>query len=322
MSRKSEPSISFGDLAVDQLVNPKHRLMQIDELIDWSGIEFRLRLSLVKSRGRPPYPPLQMFKALLLQVWYNLSDEGLEDSLLDRLSFRRFCGLKVNDPTPDAITIGRFRASLKREGEKLFEAINSQLDKKGMMVKSGTLVDATIIQAAVNPPSKGNQVSSKDGEAGWAVKNNDYTFGYKAHLGVDEESGLIRKARLTDGSLHDSLGLGACVSGDEAAVYADKAYDSRALREMLKSQDIEPCLMHRLRKGDPERCLKAQLNKAYSSVRSKVERTFGTFKRTYGWNRVRYIGEAKNQVFLFLVSIAFNLRRALSIEAGRAKMLA
>jgi IS5 family transposase len=122
--------------------------------------------------------------------------------------------------------------------------------------------------------------------------------------------------------LHDSLALNACVSGDERAVYADKAYDSQALRDTLEKQGIEACLMHRLRKGDKARSLKSQLNKTYSSVRSKVERTFGTFKRTYGWDRVRYIGEAKNQVFLYLVSIAFNLRRALNIELGKTKVRA
>ena len=167
--------------------------------------------------------------------------------------------------------------------------MTKQLDEKGLIVKRGTLVDASIIQSAVKPLLL-RQVSETDPDAGW-TKDHTYTHGYKAHVGSDEGSDLIRKVTMT-GNMHDSLAF-CKLSGDEASVYADKAYDSDAFREELKKHNITPHLMHRLRESDLKE-VKKDMNKVISKTRSQVEKIFGTFKRTYGFRRARYIARKES----------------------------
>ena len=312
MSRQGLGARGFADLAVEGRNKGSEKLEKISAIIDFKQLESSLRLRLLTKRGRPSYPDLMMFKALLLQVWYNLSDQALEEALFDRLSFRRFCGFSLEDQTPDAITIGRFRALLGKHVDKLFMKVTEQLDTKGFMLKQGTLVDATLIEADVKRP-KGGEISKAEPEAGWGCKKGEYTYGYKAHVGMDEGSGLIRKAALTSADCHDSLGFYECVTGDEGAVYADKAYDNKAFRQNLRVHGIKPRLMHRLYKGDPAQTRKTALNKAYSRVRCSVEKIFGTFKRTYQAGRARYRGFDKNSTWLKLMAIAYNLKRATTL---------
>lgn len=312
MSRQGLGARGFADLAVEGRNKGSEKLEKISAIIDFKQLESSLRLRLLTKRGRPSYPDLMMFKALLLQVWYNLSDQALEEALSDRLSFRRFCGFSLEDQTPDAITIGRFRALLGKHVDKLFMKVTEQLDTKGFMLKQGTLVDATLIEADVKRP-KGGEVSEKEPEAGWGCKKGEYTYGYKAHVGMDEGSGLIRKAALTSADCHDSLGFYECVTGDEGTVYADKAYDNKAFRQNLRVHGIKPRLMHRLYKGDPAQARKIALNKAYSRVRCSVEKIFGTFKRSYQAGRARYRGFDKNSTWLKLMAIAYNLKRAITL---------
>ena len=133
-------------------------------------------------------------------------------------------------------------------------------------------------------------------------------------MGSDSGSDLIRKATMTPANMHDSLGFFESISGDEAAAYADKAYDSRALRKELKNHGIKPRLMYRLRDSDPHKELKKQTNKGISKTRSHVEKIFGTLKRTYGFWRARYRGLEKNQTWLHILSIAYNLKRSLTLS--------
>lgn len=312
MSKLGLGAKGFADLAIEGRIKGGEKLERISAIIDFHQLELSLKRRLLTKRGRPSYPELMMFKALLLQVWYNLSDQALEEALSDRLSFRRFCGFSLGDQTPDAITIGRFRALLGKHMDKLLHKVTDQLEDKGFMLKQGTLVDATLIEADVKRP-KGGEVSEKDPEAGWGCKKGAYTYGYKGHVGVDEGSGLIRKAVLTSADCHDSLGFYECVAGDEAAVYADKAYDNKAFRRNLRTHGIKPRLMYRPYKGDRAQDHKTALNKSYSRVRCSVEKIFGTFKRTYLAGRARYRGFEKNSTWLKLMAIAYNLKRATTI---------
>src|SRR5512134_871690 len=179
---------------------------------------------------------------LLLQQWYCLSDPGLEEAVDDRLSFRRFAGLPLDEGVPDHSTLWRFRQELERYGlsEPLFAELNRQLDARGLILRKGTLIDATLVEAAVKPPS-GNDgtVSERDSQAGWTKKNGKSRFGYKAHIAVDQDSGLIRGAILSRADLHDSQAGPALVQGDEQAVYTDKAYDSQTFRDALGEAGIQ-----------------------------------------------------------------------------------
>ena len=189
--------------------------------------------------GGLAYPLLTYVKLLLLQQWYGLSDEGLEAAVDDRLSFRRFAGIPLSESVPDHSSVWRFREELARRGlaERLLAEVNRQLDAKGLILRRGTLIDATILEAAVRPPAgDAGEVSPRDPQAGWTKKNGKSRFGYKAHAAVDEGSGIVREAVMTPADVHDSVPADDLVQGDEEAVYADKAYDSEARRAGLRGR--------------------------------------------------------------------------------------
>lgn len=293
-------------------VGSNRRLERIAGLIDWAPME-RLLAPLRAPTGRPGYPPLALFRALLLAQWYQLSDPGLEEALADRLSFRRFCGFGLDDGTPDETTLCRFRAVLAERGlaEALFAALNRQLDAKGLMLKAGTLIDATLVEAAVaRPPQSEGEVSTKDPEAGFTRRGQKSVFGFKAHVAVDLGSDLVREAILTGAEVGDSVVADALLQGDEAATFMDKAYDSAARRKALAAAGIADGIMHRGHARRPLAPWQRWMNVVLAPIRAQVERAFGTLKRSYGWRRVRYRGLARNGAHLHLLCTAMNLRRA------------
>lgn len=293
-------------------VGSNRRLERIAGLIDWAPME-RLLAALRAPTGRPGYPPLALFRALLLAQWYQLSDPGLEEALADRLSFRRFCGFRLDDATPDETTLCRFRGTLAERGlsEALFAAVNRQLDARGLMLKAGTLIDATLVEAAVaRPPVSEGEVSTKDPEAGFTRRGRKSFFGFKAHVAVELGSDLVREAILTGAEVGDSVVADALVQGDEAAVFMDKAYDGTARRAALAAAGIADGIMHRAHARRPLAPWQRWMNRALAPIRARVERSFGTLKRSYGWRRVRYRGLARNGAHLHLLCTALNLRRA------------
>ena len=293
------------------------------EVVDWARFE-RLLSGLHDAReGRPSYPPLAMFKALLLQNWYNISDVELEEALDDRFSFRRFVGLGLEEPVPDHSTVSRFRKALAEAGldQRLLAELERQLDARGLLIKRGTLMDASIVQAQVKRPPREAGKGAKspvDPEAGWGGRSQGRRseYGYKVHVGMDQDSGLIRRARLTPASTNDSAVADDLICGDEQAVYADKAYESKARRQRLRARGAKDRIAHRANKWQPELPhWQAERNRLIEPRRRAVERVFGTLKRSYGYRRVRYRGLARNQVELCCKVFAYNLRRALSLTA-------
>jgi IS5 family transposase len=262
----------------------------------------------------PPYPPLTYVKLLLLQQWYGLSDEGLEAAVDDRLSFRRFAGIPLAESVPDHSSVRRFREQLAKRGlaERLLAEVNRQLDARGLILRRGTLIDATILEAAARPPGgDAGEVSARDPQAGWTRRNGESRFGYEAHAAVDEGGGIVRRATMTPADVHDSP-ADELVQGDEEAVYADKAYDSEARRAGLRERGIEPRIMYRARRNRPLKPWQAAFSKAVAPVRGGVERLFATMRRAYGHRRVRYLGLARNDVQLQALCVAIDLRRALA----------
>jgi IS5 family transposase len=292
-------------------------LDRLDAALDWPAMETIVAGIYASREGGLSYPLLTYIKLLLLQQWYGLSDEGLEAAVDDRLSFRRFAGIPLAEAVPDHSSIWRFREELAKRGlaEPLLAEVNRQLDAKGMILRRGTLIDATILEAAVRPPCGDiGEVSPHDPQAGWTKKNGKSRFGYKAHAAVDEGSGLVRKAVMTPADVHDSVMGDGHVQGDEEAVYADKAYDSAERRAGLRAQGIAPRIMYQARRNRPLRPWQVAFNKAVAPVRAGVERLFGTMKQAYGYRQVRYLGLARNSVQLQLLCAAINLRRALALE--------
>lgn len=326
MRREASRQMSIADAMVARRTGQNERLERISQLLNWGRIEQLLGAIYAAGEGRPAYPPLVMLRALLLQQWYSLSDPALEEALCDRLSFRRFVGLRLEEEVPDHSTLSRFRQQLAQRGlsAQVFDEVNRQLERRGLMVKRGTLIDASLIAASVKPPrdaaSTPGEGSALDPDAGWTYRKGGggSHFGYKAHVAVDQGSGLIRKALLTSAKVNDSEMGDELICGDEQMVYADKGYDSNARRERLKSMGIGDGIMRRARWGtarrpDPELVAR---NLSLSPIRSAVERSFAAMKQWYGYRRVRYLGLARNAVQLNLMCIAINLRRALVLGAA------
>ena len=243
---------SLAESLLPETLGNNQRLERIDDAVDWGRFGGLVAGVYSACEGRPSYPPLTMVKVLLLEQWYNLSDPQMEEALGDRISFRRFVGLGLQDETPDHSTISRFRAILTERGvgEGLMEELNRQLEEKGLMVKAGTLMDATLVESQGRRVSKREEATDKD--AAWARKGGRHYYGYKVHVGVDEGSGLIRKAVLTPANINDTEVADELIMGDEMAVYADRAYDTHARRQRLKSMGIGDRIMKRGNKHHPE----------------------------------------------------------------------
>ena len=311
----SEQQFSLAEAFVGRKLGANETLDRIGTLVRWYRFEKLLGRLHAAETGRPAYPSLVMFKALLLAQWYGLSDAGLEEALNDRLSFRRFAGLGLDGATPDHTTLCRFRNDLAAAGlsEKLFLEMNRQLERLGLVLKRGTLIDATLVEAATRPPAFGSEEEGADPDAAFARRagRGGSSYGFKAHVAVDQESILIRDAILTPGNVNDTVVADELIQGDEAAVYADAAYDTHARRARLRTRGIEDGIMYRPNKHHPELpAWQKQRNRTIAAIRARVETVFAILKRHYGYVRVRYRGLIKNQSHLHLLCIALNLRRA------------
>lgn len=308
--------LSLAEALIDPRLGTNAKLSKIEALIDWRRLEPCLAGVRDKADGRPPYPALGMVKALYLQALYDLSDPGLEEALLDRLSFRRFCGFGVEEGAPDETTICRFRAACAKVGalDRCFDEINRQLDAKGLMLKKGTLMDASIIAAAHKPPERAAGMGSahpKEPGADWTNKNGKSFFGYKLHVGVDEGSGLIRKAVFTPARIQDTEVADDLVSGDEAAVYADRAYESKRRRAALRARGVKDRIMHRRHKHMVALSRwKKRRNALISKRRAPVEAIFGAMKNVYRMARARCHSLPVNAADFLAFATVFNLRRA------------
>jgi transposase, IS5 family len=317
---------SFVDAFLPKGFGRNERLEKISGLLDWRPLEVLVLKVRSGEHGRPPYGALSMFKALLLQQWYGLSDPGLEEALLDRVSFRRFCDFALDADTPDETTLCRFRNALKDAdlGGQLFAEINRQLDARGLIVRKGTLVDATLIASALCPPPSGSTPKSTpeargieshnplDRDANWTRSGSSRKlfFGYKAHIGIDQGSGIIRSRQLTGAKTNESVCADALIMGDEGAVYADKAYDKKERRQTIKARGAKDRIQHRRNKHQTELPHWQTIrNILIGRVRSAVERVFAQFKGPYDLRRMRYRGLKANAFHLDLVSVAYNINR-------------
>jgi len=309
MRGEQSGQVGFGDDLIAGRVPADHWLMQLDRLVDWKAFDPVLG-SLYSHTGRPSHPPRVMFKMLLLEQWFNLSDSEVEMQSRMRIDFLCFLGLSLADPVPDATALVRFRQRLlgDRAGKMLFDRVIEQLAARNMIVRRGTLIDATIVESARSAPPKGGG-GSADQEAGWAVKRGTATHGYKAHASVDADSDIVRCIVTTAGNVHDSAVADDLVIGDETAVYADKAYCDEGRRQRLKAEGIAPRILYKGRRNAPLTRYRISLNKRWSAVRSQVERVFADWKVRRSLNRCRYVGLEKNHLHFTLLAMAHNLRR-------------
>jgi transposase, IS5 family len=301
---------------VDQLTSGVGRksgevLEQIAALVDWPALEKVMSGFYLSHTGEKAFPPLVMFKVLLLQAWHGLSDPEMEASLDDRMSFRRFAGFSADDRVPDHATIWRFRQKLveRQLDQPLLAEVTRQLEVRGLVIKRGTLIDASLTQSAARRPRMNEGTSSKtDPEARFGTNNERgrFVFGYKMHMAMDEGSALVRAAVMTPANIQEIDLAQRLVQGDEKTLYADRGYDSKRLHDHLEAYGIGNGVMRRGAKHDPAI---QERNNAISAIRRKIEKLFGTQKRHYGLGRMRYFTQARNAMRMIFCVIGYNLKR-------------
>lgn len=288
-------------------------LSQLAGLIDWSAIDRHLVGISAAEKGEPGWPPLALFRALLLATWHDLSDVKLAEALDDRASFRRFCGFAAHEPTPERTAFVRFRRELVARGldRVLFDAVTRQLEAKGVMVRTGTLVDATLIPSAS---------IRHDGEARWAGhRRRKPTHGYKAHVATDEAAGLVCGVEVTTANVHDAAELEAVLPSEPGDVYGDSAFAGRSAERVIIARGGTPQVVHTGTWGRPEALARLKAHNAQvQRIRCRIEKVFGTWKRCYGLRRMRWIGLAKAGLQVRLAAIAYNLRRTATLISAAA----
>lgn len=311
----SERQLSLAEALADPRLGSNARLEAIAGAIDWSPLERLAEGVRGGPTGRRPYRAGPMIRALYLQMLYGLSDPGLEEALIDRLSFRRFCGFGLDEATPDETTICRFRGAAARKGvmQACFEEVNRQLDARGLIVRGGTLMDATLLAAASRKPGmskgKGARLEREPG-ASWTRKNGRSHFGYRVHVATDDGFNLIRRIILTPAHVAESPVAESLILGDEKAVYADKGYENKARRARLKARGVKDRVCHRSHKNQTRLPYwQTQRNKLIAKRRALVEQVFGTSRRVFGYTRARSTNFIINLADAFRLATVFNLRR-------------
>jgi len=302
-------------------------LAEMDAVIPWARLMALIEPVYPKAGGgRRPYPLETMLRIHFMQQWFALSDPAMEEALYDSTSMRQFSGLSLTrNSMPDATTILNFRHLLERNhlAGRLLAEINAMLGERGLLLRRGTIVDATIIAA---PSSTKNKAGQRDPEMRQTKKGNQWHFGMKAHIGVDAESGLVHTVTGTSANVHDVTETGALLHGEESTVFGDSGYTGAHKRAENTRRAVDWHIAAKpsaIRKLHPT--LQAQatyIETLKASMRAKVEHPFRVIKRQFGHVKVRYRGLIKNTaqlLTLFALSNLWMARRQLLASTGQVR---
>jgi transposase, IS5 family len=283
-------------------------LEEMNQVVPWRELCALVEPHYPKAgSGRPPIGVERMLRIYFLQQWFNLSDPGVEEALYDSAALRQFVGIDLGrEPAPDETTVCKFRHLLEEQqvGGKMLEAVNLHLEKRGIRITSGTIVDATIIHA---PSSTKNRDQQRDPEMHQTRKGKDWYFGMKGHVGVDSKTKIIHSVVATPANVADSAVLPELLHGEETRVWGDGAYQGQSEVIHQCAPRARDCTQRRCRyKGRVDEVERAK-NRNKSRVRSKVEHVFGVMKLQFGFVKVRYRGLKKNAHRLFATCALVNL---------------
>lgn len=351
---EKEENNSFADIAANRRKIKETFFNQINRIIDWKKIDNCIKKYYSKGfsvTGRPSYSGLLLFKITLLETWYNLSDYEVEEQVNDRISFSKFVGLSIEENCPDNSVISRFRTEMtKRKAyDKLLNKINKQLEERGILVKEGILLDASVVDTLRRPrgkaeyvvvdreeeekvdgeenknedkedKNKGNEVKVEkkeragvDKEAKWVKKAGKLHYGYKQHTATNEE-GLVIAVVTSSANESDMKHLGDVLDKIDTENYkrikADKGYKSAENDKIVKEKGLKNEILHKATKKKKLTDKEIEFNKMISKTRYKIERTFGTIKKQFGGAIARYVGIEKMHTQHIMQAIAYNLYRS------------
>lgn len=297
----------------DRFLDEMNRVVPWDKLVAVVAEHYK-----VASTGRKATDLELLLRLHCLQLWYNLSDPALEDAVHDRLSFQRFLQLDpLQQKVPDESTVLHFRHLLEKHqlAEAIFATVRAQLEQRGLLVKSGTIVDATILEA---PGSTKNKEEKRDPQMSATRKGGQWHFGMKAHIGVDLKSGLVHSVHTSSAKEHDSKFLSEVTHGEEEVLAGDSAYGSMTLKAFCRRCGVYYLINYKPGNGRALTEKQRQENRRNSAIRAKVEFPFRIIKQLWGHTRVRYRGLTKNTsrlLLLFALSNLYSARRCLLTPA-------
>lgn len=319
---------------------------QINTLLDWNPIVKVLKIHYAKGKsatGKPSYSGLLLFKMSLLQTWYGLSDYEVEDRVNDSISFSYFCGLHIDQVAPDHSTLCRFRTMMTKAKayEPLFKEINRQLEAHKIIVKTGAIIDASVIDTPLKPKGKTNHkvtedrkdeqevavtkdyADSVDKDAAWLKKGGKYRFGYKKHHVTDNE-GLVLGVLTTKASTNEIANLEEVLDTADLPknipLKADKGYQSKKNTALLEKRELKNHILKKAYKNKPLTHWEKKFNKLIGKTRFKVERTFGGIKRWFSGGTARYRGIEKMHTQNLMEAMSYNLYRSPGIIASNSKI--
>lgn len=320
---------------------------QMNELLDWDIIRSIIEKHYTKGKsatGKPAYDGILLFKACLLQTWYGLSDYEVEDRINDSISFGYFCGMNIDELSPDHSTISRFRKLMTEQNayERLFKEINKQLEAHAIIVKTGAIVDASIIDSPLKPKGKASYKVAEDREdqpreaseleketqskavqkevqpsvdtqAAWVKKAGKLRYGYKKHHVTDNE-GLVLGVVTTAANVNEISNLEDVLDSaglpENITLKADKGYQSKKNEALLEDRKLKNHILKKAKKNKPLTKWEKKFNKAIGQTRYKVERTFGSIKRWFGGATARYRGLEKMHTQNLMEAMCYNLYRS------------
>jgi len=319
---------------------------QINTLIDWDSISKIIDKDYSKGKsavGKPSYDGLLLFKMCLLQSWYGLSDYEVEDRVNDSLSFSYFCGMTIEQVAPDHSTLSRFRTALTKSKtfDKLFAAINNQLEQHNIIVKTGLIIDASVVDTPLRPKGKTTHkvtedrsdktievkkdyVDSVDKDATWLKKRGKYHFGFKKHHLTDDE-GIVLGVLTTTASkneisnLDDVLDTATVELPERIPLKGDKGYQSKKNGKILKERNLKNHILKKAVKNKPLTKWEKRFNKLVGKTRFKVERTFGGIKLWFKGGIARYRGIEKMHTQNLMEAMCYNLYRSPGIIASNSQ---
>jgi transposase, IS5 family len=315
----------FSDLGMGKLAKKTRRaafLEQMALVVPWSHFEQLIAPHYpVAGRGRRPYPLRVMLKIHFMQQWFGLSDPAMEEALWETPLLRKFAAIRLDfEGVPDETTILKFRHLLEKHalGKALFDEMAAILTERGLLLRQGTMVDATLIAA---PPSTKNSTRSRDPEMKQTKKGNQWHFGMKVHVGADVVSGCVHSAEMTSANVHDSVVTDTLLHGEEEIAFGDSAYGSkqRSLEADREESDVVWAIPFKRKKAQGLTEEQRRINRLTSSFRSRVEHVFRIVKRQFGYTKTRYRGLYKNSQQIFcLLALAniYIMREKLPRPAG------
>ena len=283
-------------------------LGEMDLVVPWGRLDALIAPHYTKPRkGRPQMPLVVMLRIYFLQQWYGLSDPGAEEALYDMHSMREFAGLDLaQDTIPDETTILNFRHLLEAHNltEALFGTVSDYLEDQSLLMRGGTIMDATLIAAS---PSTKNKSAKRAPDMSQTKKGNQWYFGMKTHIGVDAKSGLVHTAKTTTAKVHDARMTDDLIRADDSVIFGDKGYVSDKRKRAVRADGVLWAVKDKRKRGRALSSSQKKRNRKHGSVRAKVEHVFRVIKCQFGYRKVRYRGLAKNAAQMFSLMALANI---------------